>query len=170
MKTARSLRRLHVGITREPTVDLCSSTSFFRAIDEPVILLAFQRQFHRRFELQIDRGPDEGLPRSSTAGPFAAIVSDWRMPMMDGIEFLTSVREAAPDMVRVMPTMPSNQCVRLEQGPEAHRKMRAFPVLAFQSALYQFPTLPGPACWTARCIALRRYRSARRVHTTSQTS
>ncbi len=37
-------------------------------------------------------------------GPFAVIVSDLRMPKMDGIQFLARVRETAPDSVRMMLT------------------------------------------------------------------
>jgi response regulator RpfG family c-di-GMP phosphodiesterase len=37
-----------------------------------------------------------------TNGPFAAIVSDLRMPSMDGVELLTKAREVAPDTVRLL--------------------------------------------------------------------
>lgn len=40
----------------------------------------------------------------STKGPFAVIVSDLRMPGMDGIQFLRKARELAPDSVRIMLT------------------------------------------------------------------
>ena len=35
---------------------------------------------------------------------FAVVVSDYRMPEMDGVTFLTRVRELAPDTVRIMLT------------------------------------------------------------------
>jgi response regulator RpfG family c-di-GMP phosphodiesterase len=37
-------------------------------------------------------------------GPFAVVVADMRMPGMDGITFLSRVREASPDTVRIMLT------------------------------------------------------------------
>jgi DNA-binding NtrC family response regulator len=37
-------------------------------------------------------------------GPFAVIVTDERMPGMDGIQVLAKVREVMPDTVRVMLT------------------------------------------------------------------
>ena len=37
-------------------------------------------------------------------GPYAVIMSDLRMPVMDGIQFLSRVREISPDSVRMMLT------------------------------------------------------------------
>ncbi len=37
-------------------------------------------------------------------GPFAVVVSDMRMPGMDGIQFLCKVQETSPDTIRVMLT------------------------------------------------------------------
>jgi response regulator RpfG family c-di-GMP phosphodiesterase len=37
-----------------------------------------------------------------TNGPFAVIVSDLRMPSMDGVELLSKAREVAPDTVRLL--------------------------------------------------------------------
>ncbi|GIW55296.1 MAG: hypothetical protein KatS3mg082_1700 [Nitrospiraceae bacterium] len=41
---------------------------------------------------------------SSSRGRFAVVVSDYRMPGMDGIAFLSTVRERVPDTVRVLLT------------------------------------------------------------------
>jgi DNA-binding NtrC family response regulator len=45
-----------------------------------------------------------GLERLSSDGPFAVVVSDMRMPEMNGAAFLAQVRERAPDTVRVLLT------------------------------------------------------------------
>jgi DNA-binding NtrC family response regulator len=37
-------------------------------------------------------------------GPFAVVISDLRMPGLDGIRFLSMVRQVSPDTVRVMLT------------------------------------------------------------------
>jgi ActR/RegA family two-component response regulator len=45
-----------------------------------------------------------GLTLLKQHGPFAVVVSDMRMPGMNGIEFLLKVQETSPDTVRVMLT------------------------------------------------------------------
>ena len=80
--------------------------------DDPNILSSFERQFRKLFTVHTAPGGKEGLEIVSEHGPFAVIVSDLRMPVMDGIEFLSRVREAAPDSVRIMPTMRSRVCGR----------------------------------------------------------
>ncbi len=72
--------------------------------DDPNILAAFQRQLKKYFSVHVALGGEEGLRAVSASDPFAVIVSDLRMPGMDGIQFLSRVRQAAPDSVRVMLT------------------------------------------------------------------
>jgi ActR/RegA family two-component response regulator len=72
--------------------------------DEVYVLQAFERQFRKQFELVTALGPMVGLKALADDGPFAAVVSDLRMPVMDGIEFLSRARRAAPDTVRIMLT------------------------------------------------------------------
>ena len=72
--------------------------------DDSRILQAFERQFRRQFDLQTALGPQEGLKALADDGPFAVVVSDLKMPGMNGIEFLAVVRRSAPDTVRVMLT------------------------------------------------------------------
>ena len=72
--------------------------------DDPNILAAFQRQFRKMFQIETAIGPEEGLAAITNKGPFAAVISDLRMPGMNGIQFLASVKALAPDTVRVMLT------------------------------------------------------------------
>ncbi|MCP9447514.1 MAG: response regulator [Nitrospira sp.] len=49
-------------------------------------------------------GAEEGLRTLETKGPFAVVVSDLQMPGMNGIQFLSRVREFSPDTVRILLT------------------------------------------------------------------
>ena len=72
--------------------------------DELNILEGYRRQFRKMFEIDIAQSGEQGLQAIAGSGPFAVVVSDFRMPGMNGIEFLSRVREAAPDTVRMMLT------------------------------------------------------------------
>ena len=72
--------------------------------DDMNILASFRRRLGRRFDLATVLGGAEALELLDQEGPVAVIVSDQRMPGMDGIQFLTAVRERAPDTVRMMLT------------------------------------------------------------------
>jgi response regulator RpfG family c-di-GMP phosphodiesterase len=72
--------------------------------DDPNILAGFQRQLRKTFEIETALGGEQGLKAIAEKGPFSVIVSDLRMPEMDGIQFLQRVRKTAPDSVRMMLT------------------------------------------------------------------
>jgi response regulator RpfG family c-di-GMP phosphodiesterase len=72
--------------------------------DEPNILRAFERQLRGHFEVVTAQEPHQALQMIAENGPFAIVVSDLRMPDMNGIDFLSHVRQIAPDTVRVMLT------------------------------------------------------------------
>lgn len=72
--------------------------------DDPRILQALEREFRKQFEIQTALGPEAALRQVSERGPFAVVVSDLRMPGMDGIEFLTRVKQLAPDTIRIILT------------------------------------------------------------------
>jgi response regulator RpfG family c-di-GMP phosphodiesterase len=72
--------------------------------DEPNILAAFKRQLFKQFEVDTAVGGHEGLAAIAERGPYAVAVADMRMPGMDGIQFLSRVRDLAPDTVRMMLT------------------------------------------------------------------
>ena len=77
--------------------------------DDPRILQAFQRQLRKQFHIETAPGGAEGLEAIASSGPFAVIVSDMRMPGMDGIQFLSAVKERAPESVRIMLTGNADQ-------------------------------------------------------------
>src|SRR5579871_3235845 len=72
--------------------------------DEANVLSGFRRQLGDAFELDTASSGAEGLELLSKNGPYAVVVSDMRMPQMDGIAFLARARELAPDTVRIMLT------------------------------------------------------------------
>lgn len=72
--------------------------------DEPNILSAYQRTLRNKFDITIAGGAIEALNLVEKEGPFAVVVSDMRMPVMDGIQLLSRVKGLAPESVRIMLT------------------------------------------------------------------
>ena len=71
--------------------------------DDENLLKGMQRLLRHRFDVTVVTSPLEALELAKD-GAFAVIVSDYRMPVMDGVTLLHRVREAAPDTVRVLLT------------------------------------------------------------------
>jgi ActR/RegA family two-component response regulator len=67
-------------------------------------LQGYQRLLHREFHVSTANSGQDGLAAIKTSGPYAVVVSDMRMPGMNGAVFLAKVREAAPDTVRMLLT------------------------------------------------------------------
>lgn len=72
--------------------------------DDPKILQSFRRMFGREHVLALAGSGSDALGLLAAEGPFALVVSDLKMPGMDGIEFLTRVKDAYPDTVRMILT------------------------------------------------------------------
>ncbi len=72
--------------------------------DDMNILSSFRRRLGRRFDITTLLGGERGLEALDDEGPFAVVITDQRMPNMDGIAFLGEVRKRAPDTVRIMLT------------------------------------------------------------------
>ena len=72
--------------------------------DDSNLLASFQRQLRNQFTVDISPDGQHGLESITRQGPYAAIVSDFRMPGMDGVHFLSRAREVAPDSVRMLLT------------------------------------------------------------------
>lgn len=72
--------------------------------DDVNILDAYRRVLRGKLELSVAEGGKEALTILKRSDPFAVIVSDYRMPEMDGIEILARARELCPDTVRIMLT------------------------------------------------------------------
>jgi len=72
--------------------------------DDPLVIEGLQRQLHAQFDVTGTTQPKEALKLVVTQGPYAVVVSDLRMPGMDGIALLYSIRKLSPDTVRVLLT------------------------------------------------------------------
>jgi len=72
--------------------------------DDQNLLASCERIFRRQFQLETATGGEAGLAKISAGGPYSVVVADRQMPGMDGITFLASVRQKAPDTVRMMLT------------------------------------------------------------------
>ena len=72
--------------------------------DDENILAAYRRILRKQFSVETAVGGHEGLDIVTHKGPFAIVISDMRMPGMDGVEFLAKVRVIAPETVRMMLT------------------------------------------------------------------
>jgi response regulator RpfG family c-di-GMP phosphodiesterase len=122
--------------------------------DEPNVLQGFARHLRRQFSVSTAVGGPAGLELLARESPFAVVVSDMRMPGMDGATFLGRVREQAPDTTRVLltgqadleaaiaavnqanifrfltkPCAPDVLCTALEAAAEQHRLVTAERVL-----------------------------------------
>jgi FixJ family two-component response regulator len=72
--------------------------------DEQGILDGYQRLLRKEFDVSVSLGGQAGLAAIQEGGPYAVVISDMRMPGMNGAEFLAHVREKAPDSVRMLLT------------------------------------------------------------------
>jgi FixJ family two-component response regulator len=72
--------------------------------DEVAVLEGYQRLLHREFKTDIAVGGPAALLAIEKNGPYAVVVSDMRMPEMDGAQLLAKVKILAPDTIRVMLT------------------------------------------------------------------
>lgn len=71
--------------------------------DEEEILRALYRQFRRDYEVFTARSAAEGF-QIMMQTPIHVIISDQRMPGMDGSEFLSKVKHEFPDAIRMLLT------------------------------------------------------------------
>jgi response regulator RpfG family c-di-GMP phosphodiesterase len=72
--------------------------------DEPNVLDGLRRQLRRDFATEAAVGGVEGLTALESEKRFAVVVSDFRMPGMNGAEFLAVARAAAPETTRMLLT------------------------------------------------------------------
>jgi response regulator RpfG family c-di-GMP phosphodiesterase len=114
--------------------------------DEPNVLDGIRRTLRKHGELHTATSGAEALRLLSDAGPFALVVSDMRMPLMNGVQFLAKVRELAPDTVRMILSGQSDLQATIAAVNDGH--------------IYRFLNKPCPSeqLWSAVEDGLTQYR------------
>lgn len=72
--------------------------------DEPNVLAGLSLSLHRQYRVSTAVNGQAGLAIVDSDDPPAVVVSDMRMPEMDGAAFLSRVKERSPDSVRLLLT------------------------------------------------------------------
>ena len=114
--------------------------------DESNVLEGFRRQLRRKFDLTTATSGPEGLALIREQGPFAAVVTDYSMPEMNGVEFLQQAHAIAPTMVAIMLTGRAELRIAVTALHEGH--------------IFRFLQKPCPIDMLERAIdeALEQYR------------
>ncbi len=99
--------------------------------DEQNVLSALRRGLRGRFELETAEGGPMALEMIRERGPYAVVVTDMRMPEIDGLHVLSSVRKSHPDTMRVMLTGNADQKTAVDAVNEG--------------AIFRFLNKPCPA-------------------------
>jgi response regulator RpfG family c-di-GMP phosphodiesterase len=95
--------------------------------DEPEVLDGYKRTLHKEFNIDTATCGSEALNRV-TAHRYAVVVSDMRMPGIDGIQLLSRIHDLSPDTVRVMLT--------------GHADLNTAIVAVNEGAIFRFLTKP----------------------------
>ncbi|HER26649.1 MAG TPA: response regulator [Rhodospirillales bacterium] len=114
--------------------------------DDTNLLSGIQRQFRNKFDISVAEGGEKALDMVRSEGPFAVVICDMRMPGMHGVEVLGSLKEHAPDTVRMMLTGNADQLTAIEAINEGN--------------IFRFFTKPCPSDVLAKGIeaGLEQYR------------
>ena len=70
--------------------------------DEPNLLRSMRRHLSKTFNIHTAESGTAALNILDSEGPFAVIVSDYRMPHMDGVTLLKEVKKRHPETIRLM--------------------------------------------------------------------
>jgi serine phosphatase RsbU (regulator of sigma subunit) len=114
--------------------------------DDAMVLAGLKRQLRNQFSIDTALSGEEALKQVLENGPYAVIVSDFLMPGMNGIEFLSRVKKSNPDTVRMMLTGTADM-------PTAIRAVN-------EGSIFQFHPKPCPADTLCQAIqsAIDQYR------------
>ena len=114
--------------------------------DDAMVLAGLKRQLRNQFSVDTALSGEEALKQVCENGPYAVIVSDFMMPGMNGVEFLSRVKISHPATVRMMLTGTADM-------PTAIRAVN-------EGSIFQFHPKPCPADTLCQAIqsAIGEYR------------
>jgi DNA-binding NtrC family response regulator len=72
--------------------------------DDEFILECFGRMLSTRFDIETACGPEAALAAIAARGPFAVMVTDLRMPGLNGVQLLRKVKEISSGTVGILLT------------------------------------------------------------------
>lgn len=72
--------------------------------DDSNILDGYRRSLSNEFLMETALGGTQALALATDKGPYAVVISDMRMPGMDGVQLLSHIKAVSPDTIRVMLT------------------------------------------------------------------
>jgi YesN/AraC family two-component response regulator len=70
--------------------------------DDETLLKGLECAFQQRATVEIAKHGLAGLASVNENGPFAVVVSDYKMPVMNGLEFFERVKEVSPCTIRIL--------------------------------------------------------------------
>jgi len=88
--------------------------------DEPMLIAAYRRTLGRQLLVDTAESAQEALELLGTRGPYAVVVSDFQMPRMDGVTFLSIVGQRWPNTTRIMLTGQADLEVAVQAVNEGH--------------------------------------------------
>src|ERR1035438_1549151 len=89
--------------------------------DDSNILDGYRRTLRREFQIETAMGGEQALKLVAETGPYAVVVSDMRMPGMDGIQLLSRVKAQSPNTIRVMLTGNADMDTAVDAIKEGNR-------------------------------------------------
>ena len=92
--------------------------------DEPAVLDGYKRILHKDFDLNTATGGEQALAEIHEHGPYSVVISDMRMPGMNGAQFLARVRQTAPDTIRMLLTGHADLNAAMDAVNEGNRILR----------------------------------------------
>jgi serine phosphatase RsbU (regulator of sigma subunit) len=99
--------------------------------DDEMLLAGLKRQLRNKFRVETASSGKDAVKMVEDNGPYAVVVSDYMMPGMNGIEFLTQVKLTNPDTIRMMLTGSADMTTAIKAVNEG--------------SIYKFHPKPCPA-------------------------
>jgi len=92
------------GIDSVPHSSIAMAEKILFVDDDPAVLEGYQRLLSKNFEIETASGAEQALSMLAADESIAVVVSDMRMPKIDGAQFLAKVMVKFPEAIRIMLT------------------------------------------------------------------